>query len=408
MHRARQSACYGSGTRLNVERTYMDWNATAPLREAAREAVLSALALGGNPSSVHREGRAARAVVDAGRRSVAALVHGAPEHVVFTSGATEAANLVLTPDFRIGRSPLAVSRLYAGATEHPCIRDGGRFRADQVERIPVSNDGLVDLAALEAMLEEHDHARGLPMVAIQLANNETGAIQRIGDVAAVTKAHRGLLVVDAVQAVGRLPVAIDELGADFLILSSHKIGGPQGAGALVCAGEVMMPSPLLRGGGQERGHRSGTENLAAIAGFGAAAQEAAAEAASYAETVGGRRDAIEWAIRAEAPDVIVHCEKMPRLANTSFFTLPGLRAETAQIAFDLEGIAVSAGSACSSGKVGPSHVLQAMGFDADLGALRVSIGPATGEREAAAFLAAFSTINRRRKPAGGARSDAAA
>jgi cysteine desulfurase len=234
------------------------------------------------------------------------------------------------------------------------------------------------------------------MVALQLANNETGIIQPIAEVAALVKAHRGILVVDAVQAVGRIPLSMESLGADFLILSSHKIGGPKGAGALVSAGEIMMPSPLVTGGGQEAGYRSGTENLAAIAGFGAAAEEALEEVGSYETAVGSMRNQVEEAMRAEAPDIVIHGERVPRLANTTFFSLPGLKAETAQIAFDLEGIALSAGSACSSGKVGPSHVLGAMGFDADLGALRVSIGRTTTGEEVDRFLAAFTRINRRR------------
>lgn len=378
------------------ERVYLDWNATAPLRAKAREAVLAALDLPGNPSSVHREGRAARAVVDRAREQVANLVGAKPRQIVFTSGATEAASQVLTPDFRMGRAPLAVSRLYVGATEHPCMLGGGRFGKEQITRVPVGADGIVDMEALGGLLTGHDTASGLPMVALQLANNETGIIQPIAEVAALVKAHRGILVVDAVQAVGRIPLSMESLGADFLILSSHKIGGPKGTGALVSAGEIMMPSPLVTGGGQEAGHRSGTENLAAIAGFGAAAEEALEEVGSYETAVGSMRNQVEEAMRAEAPDIVIHGERVPRLANTTFFSLPGLKAETAQIAFDLEGLALSAGSACSSGKVGPSHVLGAMGFDADLGALRVSIGRTTTGEEVDRFLAAFTRINRRR------------
>ncbi|MGN6550891.1 MAG: cysteine desulfurase family protein [Pararhizobium sp.] len=378
------------------DRIYLDWNATAPLRPEARQAVVATLDLLGNASSVHREGRAARALVDEARAAVAALADAAPAHVVFTSGATEAASHVLTPDFRMGRSPLAVSRLYVGASEHPCVLSGGRFARDAVTPLPVVSDGLLDLSALEKALAAHDAAAGLPMVAVQLANNETGVIQPVGEIAALVKARRGILVVDAVQAAGRIPLSISALGADFLILSSHKFGGPKGASALVSAGEIMMPAPLVTGGGQEHGHRSGTENLPSIAGFGAAARAARDEAVGFAAVVGPLRDGMEAAMLAEAPDIVIHGRSAPRLANTSFFSLPGLKAETAQIAFDLEGIAVSAGSACSSGKVGPSHVLKAMGQDGSHGGIRVSLGGTTGEDDVDRFLDAFRTINRRR------------
>lgn len=382
---------------MSGERVYLDWNATAPLRPGARRALSEALDLVGNPSSVHREGRAARALVEEARERVGRLVDAKPAQVVFTSGATEAASHVLTPDFRMGRSPLVVSRLYAGATEHRAVLDGGRFAPEQVTHVPVGRNGLVDLAQLSELLSDHEQAGGLPMVAVQLVNNETGVVQPIRVISEIVKAANGLLVVDAVQAVGRMPVSITELGADFLFVSSHKIGGPKGAGALVAAGEVMMPAALVRGGGQERGHRSGTENLAAIVGFGVAAGEAAEEAASYAVRLGAVRDRLEAEMAAIADDLVVYGRDAPRVANTTFFSLPGLKAETGQIAFDLEGVALSAGSACSSGRVGPSHVLAAMGHDADHGALRVSLGPTTGEAAVGRFLAAFERIDRRRR-----------
>ncbi|MFC3072852.1 cysteine desulfurase family protein [Shinella pollutisoli] len=382
-----------------TERTYLDWNATAPLLPAAREAMVAALDLVGNPSSVHGEGRALRMLVEAARRDVAALVGAKPAHVVFTSGATEAANLVLTPDYRMGRTPLAVGRLYVSAIEHPAVREGGRFAAGSVETIPVTRDGVVDLAALETQLSAHDKAAGLPMVAVMLANNETGIVQPVRTAAEIVRRHGGLLVVDAVQAAGRMPVDIAALDADFLILSSHKIGGPKGAGALVTRGEVLMPVPLIRGGGQEKGHRSGTENPAALAGFAAAARAAAEDLTGRNAGIAALRDRIEAGMRQAASDVIVHGAAVERLCNTAFFSLPGLKSETGQIAFDLEGIALSAGSACSSGKVGESHVLTAMGFDAGLGALRVSLGAATGEAEVERFLAAFGRVVARRRRA---------
>ena len=382
-----------------TERTYLDWNATAPLLPAARQAVLAALDMTGNPSSVHGEGRALRMLVEAARRDVAALVGAAPAHVIFTSGATEAANLVLTPDYRMGRTPLAVGHLYVSEIEHPALREGGRFAREDVTTVPVTRAGIVDLAALETLLRGHDKAKGLPMVAVMLANNETGILQPVKAAAEIVHRHGGLLVVDAVQAAGRVPVDIEALEADFLILSSHKLGGPKGAGALVSRGEVLMPAPLIRGGGQEKGHRSGTENPAALAGFAAAARFAAADLAARNARIAVLRDGLEAGMRIATNDVIVHGADVERVPNTSFFSLPGLKSETGQIAFDLEGIAISAGSACSSGKVGQSHVLTAMGFDAALGGLRVSLGPGSTEADVDRFLAAFSRIVSRRRAA---------
>jgi cysteine desulfurase len=381
-------------------RRYLDWNATAPLSGPARVAMIEALELPGNASAVHAEGRTARAAVERARRQVASLVGTDPAHVTFTSGATEAANHVLTPDFRMGRAPLAVSRLYISAIEHPAVREGGRFDRSQVTEVPVSGDGTLDLAALDELLSAHDRDLGLPMVAVMLVNNETGIIQPVHEAASIAHRHGGLVVVDVVQAVGRIPVDIHPLDADFLFLSSHKIGGPKGVGALVSRGEVLMPKPLLMGGGQEKGHRSGTENFHAVVGFGAAAEAVGRDLLARNAAIGVLRDRLEQGMRRAAPDVLIHGETVARVANTSFFTLPGLKAETGQIAFDLEGIALSAGSACSSGKVGESYVLTAMGGDPTLGALRISLGPDTTEDDIAQALAAFGKIAARRKPAG--------
>lgn len=381
-------------------RTYLDWNATAPLHPAARDAFLRALDLTGNPSSVHGEGRAAKAAMENARRQVAALFHAEASHVTFTSGATEAANLALTPDFRMGRTPLAIGHLYVSAIEHPAVREGGRFPKDRVSEIPVTSDGIVDLDALSAALAAHDAGAGLPMVAIMLANNETGIVQPIKEAARIVHARGGIMVVDAVQAAARLDIDIAALDPDFLIVSSHKIGGPRGVGALVSRGEILMPKPLIHGGGQEKGHRSGTENLAAIIGFGAAAETARNDMTERRARIGALRDRLESGMRAAADDVVIHGAGIERICNTVFFTLPGLKAETGQIAFDLEGVALSAGAACSSGKVGESHVLTAMGRDPRLGALRISLGPATTEADIDHALAAFTKIAGRRKPAG--------
>ncbi len=375
-------------------RTYLDWNATAPIGPAARAAVIAALDAG-NPSSVHADGRAARALVDTARREVAALCHAKAEHVVFTSGASEAAATLLSPDWQLGRAALRFSRLYVTATDHPCVLSGGRFEKRAVTRLGVDSDGVLDLAALRAVLAAHDKDSGLPLVATHLANNETGVIQPVADMAAIVHDAGGRLIVDAVQAPGRISCDISTLDADFLILSAHKMGGPKGAGAFVGASDLLMPVPLIAGGGQEKGHRSGTENVAAIAGFGAAAKVALADLDRVGE-MRALRDRFEVEIRRIAPDATIYGHKVERLANTVYFALPGLKAETAQIAFDLTGVSVSAGSACSSGKVGRSAVLEAMGANADLGAIRVSIGPATGEDELSEFAAALEKIAARR------------
>lgn len=379
------------------QRTYLDWNATAPLLDEAREAMIAALDLPGNASSVHVEGRAARAVIDRARDQVAKLAGAQSAHATFCSGATEAANLVLTPDYRMGRTPLKISKAYVSAIEHPAVREGGRFAKDDVVEIPVTSAGVIDIAALGNLLVAHDMAQGLPLVAVMLANNETGILQPVKEVAGLVKAKGGVFVCDAVQAAGRVPLAIEEIGADFLIVSAHKIGGPKGAGALISRGEILMPVPLIRGGGHEKGHRAGTENIAAIAGFGAAAAFSATGLEERMKDIQLKRNRFEAGLSAHCENVIIHGLNGPRVGNTSFFSVPGLKSETGQIAFDLEGVAVSSGSACSSGKVGESHVLNAMGFDAKLGALRVSLGYGTSEDDIDRAISAFERIFSRLK-----------
>jgi cysteine desulfurase len=249
---------------MAAERAYLDYNASAPLLDAARDAMVAALDVAANPSSVHAEGRVARRLIENARRDVAALVNAKPEHVVFTSGATEAASTLLTPDWQMGRGAVRMSHLYVCAADHPCLLNGGRFAAGNISRIGVKTDGIVDLDQLAAALAAHDKASGLPLVAIHAANNETGVIQPIEKVAEIVKAAGGILILDAVQAVGRVPLDMSKPCADYLILSSHKIGGPKGVGALVAAADLMMPRPLVSGGGQEKGHRGGTENLPAL------------------------------------------------------------------------------------------------------------------------------------------------
>ncbi|MDX8460326.1 cysteine desulfurase family protein [Mesorhizobium humile] len=379
---------------MAATRAYLDYNASAPLIAEARAAMVAALDAA-NPSSVHTEGRASRRLVEDARRDVARLVNAKPEHVVFTSGATEAASTLLGPDWQMGRGSIRMSHLYVSATDHPCILNGGRFAPAQVTKIGVDRNGIADLDALSAALAAHDKTAGLPLVAIHAANNETGVVQPVGRIGEIVKAAGGVLVVDAVQAAGRIPLDMSVPYADYLILSSHKIGGPKGVGAIVAASDLMMPRPLVNGGGQEKGHRAGTENVAGIAGFGAAARAALA-GLDDVDAVSRRRDGIEAIVTELAPDAEIFGNGALRLANTTFFAIPGVKAETAQIAFDLAGVALSAGSACSSGKVGPSHVLKAMGHGESLGALRVSIGRATGAEDIEAFRAALAGIVARR------------
>jgi cysteine desulfurase len=375
-------------------RAYLDYNASAPLLPEARTAMLAALDASANPSSVHGEGRNARRVVEDARREIARLVNTKPDQVVFTSGATEAASTLLTLEWRMGRGDIRMSKLYVSAADHPCLLNGGRFPADRVVRIDVDRNGVCDLAGLASALAAHDRSEGLPLVAIHLANNETGVIQPAREIGKVVKDAGGVLVLDAVQAVGRIPLDLSDGLADYIIISSHKIGGPMGVGAFVAHTDLMMPKPLVTGGGQEKGHRAGTENLAGIAGFGAAAKVALASL-SHTSEIAAMRDRIEETILTLAPDAEIFGRGAERLANTTFSAIPGMKAETAQIGFDLAGVALSAGSACSSGKVGPSHVLKAMGFDND-GALRVSIGRGTTTKDIDLFATALSQMLARR------------
>ncbi len=377
------------------QRVYLDHNAGAPLLPEARAAMLAAMDAAGNASSVHGEGRAARRLVESARREVAALAGAQPQHVVFTSGATEAANTLLAPRWTMGRAPLAFGAVYVNAADHPATLAGGRFDPADVHVFGVDGAGIARLDELERMLAAHDRGRGLPLVAIHAANNETGVIQPVAEIGRIVHAAGGVLAVDAAQAAGRIPLDISDGTADFLILSGHKLGGPQGVGAIVGRADLMMPAPLVRGGGHERGFRAGTENVAAMAGFGAAARVALAsmgEIGGEMERVRALRDALEAQVLALAPGSSVIGAGAPRLANTSSFALPGIKAETALIAFDMDGIAVSAGSACSSGKVGPSHVLKAMGIGGGEGAIRVSLGRATGEAEIGRFIESLSRL----------------
>ncbi len=353
-----------------AERIYLDWNATAPLRPEARAVMTAVQEFSGNASSVHAEGRAARHAIEEARAKVAALVGAEAKGVTFTASATEANMLALTPAIETGGRRSHCDALFVSSIEHPSVRSGGRFAS--MEELPVTAQGIVDVAQLERRIARAER----PLVSVMHANNETGVIQPVAAIAKIVHAASGVLHVDAVQGAGRIDCEIETLSADLMSVSAHKLGGPQGAGALVRRGDIHIAEPLIKGGGQERGQRAGTENVAAIAGFGAAA--AAAASARQADTIrmAQLRDRLETGLKAATPGAVIFGVDALRLPNTTLFAVPGMKAETLVIAFDLNGIAVSSGSACSSGKVAASHVLAAMGVDSALarGAVRLSLG----------------------------------
>jgi cysteine desulfurase len=370
---------------------YLDHNASTPVRPEAAEAVASALASTGNPSSVHRHGRMARRLVEDARERVAALVGAKVAEVVFTSGGTEANALAVRG---AGRARVLVS-----AIEHVSVLDA----LETAEQIPVDANGVVDLDTLEAMLAADDVPA---LVSVMLANNETGVVQPVAAVAALARRYGALVHCDAVQAPGRIAVDMKELGVHLMSLSAHKIGGPAGTGALVVADEVPLAA-MVRGGGQERGRRAGTENVPGIAGFAAAA--VAAAAVDDAERMARLRDRLERGVRELVPATRIFGVDAPRLPNTSCFSMPGVASETQVMALDLGGVAVSAGSACSSGKVAPSHVLRAMKVEDERAAcaIRVSFGWTNVDQDVDRFLEVWGSLYARLGSAAHARASAA-
>jgi cysteine desulfurase len=365
---------------LTRRETYLDWNATAPLRPAAQAAMTAALAECGNPSSVHRQGRAARQRVERAREAVAALIGAPSDGIVFISGGTEANHLALCGSFR--------ERVLVSAVEHGSVLQA----VPGAESIAVDPSGIVDPACLKRQLAADPRPA---IVSVMLANNETGVIQPVAELARVAHAQGALFHCDAVQAAGKLALDAAELGVDLISLSAHKLGGPPGIGALAIIGDAE-PRPQLRGGGQERGRRAGSENLPGIAGFAAAANAAAAALAEW-RRVRQLRDGLEAAALAAVPAAIVVGAGVVRLPNTVALALPGVAAETQVIALDLDGVMVSAGAACSSGKVGPSHVLAAMGMPPEItgSTIRVSLGWTTTEDDISHFLNAWTALARR-------------
>lgn len=373
---------------------YLDHNATAPLRPEARAAVLAALEAGGNPSSVHKAGRSARATIENARAAIAKLAGAKPDEAIFTSGGTEAIALALSGAVMGAMEEGArITRLFVSAIEHDAVRANAAAVAERVaglrvETVPVTRDGTIDLDALRTGLRE---GKGRALVAIMAVNNETGAIQPVEQAAALAREAGGLVLVDAVQAAGKVEIARFSSHVDYMALSAHKLGGPAGAGALIVKeGAPLVPQTL--GGGQEKRRRAGTENISGIAGFGAAA--AAVNVGDEAVRIASLRDSFERELKRAFPDITIFGERAPRLANTSNFAWPPMAAETAVMALDMEGVMVSSGAACSSGKVARSHVLEAMGVKEELArkALRVSFGWNSAAGDEIAAIAALEKL----------------
>ena len=355
---------------MTAHMIYADHNATTPIRPQAREAMLAALALGANPSSVHGAGRAARQILETARRQIAMAIGAVAQDVVFTSGGTEANALALQGAVR--QLDGNVTLLMTGL-EHSAVRDNAMALGVPVRILPVTSAGVIDLDGLADALADLKASDGRPLLALMLANNETGVIQPVAEAASLVRKAGGLTHCDAVQGLGKMRVNAMLLGVDYMALSAHKCGGAAGTGALWAARGAPL-KPQLLGGGQERSLRSGTENLTGIAAFGAAVEAAIADMAAMAG-LAAHRDAMEARLKADA-GITVFGETASRLPNTSCFALGGFRSETQVMAMDLEGICISAGAACSSGKVKASGVLEAMDVSSVLtsSAIRTSFG----------------------------------
>lgn len=370
--------------------TYLDYNATAPVRPEVIEAVDEAMATIGNPSSVHCHGRLARSLVERARESVAVLAGAHAQDVIFTSGGTEANNMALE-GLLVGTG---ANRLLVSAVEHESVLDyahGGTVSRDVV---PVTNEGVIDLVALENMLDMYRDER--IVISIMFANNETGVLQPVAQVVELAREYSALVHCDAIQAVGKVKVEFVALGIHALSISAHKFGGPQGVGALVVRADVPIAKTSF-GGGQELGRRAGTENVPGISGLGRAAELALGDT-DHMRRVGQWRDNMELALLDVEPDTIIFGRVHPRLPTTSCMAVTGWLAEKQVIALDLAGVSVSAGSACSAGKVQPSHVLRAMGASPDeaSSAVRVSFGWASRETDADRFIDVWSSLYHRR------------
>lgn len=376
---------------------YIDHNATSPLRPESLNAITQALAIGGNPASVHGAGRAARAVMEDARDKVAALVGAKSEQVVFTSGATESCGLALfgAAEGSLEGETSRITRVFVSAVEHKAVLKGAERLAERMPWIhltilPVTVDGVLDLEALRVALRE---GKGRALVAVMAANNEIGVIQPIAEISKLVREAGALLLVDAVPAAGKID--LDFSLCDYMVLSAHKMGGPLGSGALVIADGAPL-APQLVGGGHQRGLRAGSENLSGIAGFGAAAQSLR-DAQGERERIKHLRDHFEAALKAAIPETVIFGQKAPRLCSTSGFAIPGLNAPTALMGMDLDGVMMSSGSTCSSGKVAVSPVLAAMGVEEAVAncALRASFGWSSTMNDVNAAVASLVKLRER-------------
>lgn len=373
---------------MSKQRAYLDCNATAPLRPEARAAALSALDLGGNASAVYGEGRKARALIEEARQAVANLVNAKSEEVIFTSGGSENAATCLMPGFK-GVHAAPAERLIVTSIEHSAVLKGGGFDSEAIQLCPVTPSGIIDLAALKKCIVG---GQGTALIAVMLANNETGIVQPVADVAALARHYGAALICDSVQAVGKIEVDIAALGADAIMISGHKLGAPQGSGAIVLAEGAKLAQPLIKGGAQENRLRAGTENVSGIVGLGAACRTIVQNGAAERARILALRQRLEAALTHFPVTVDVLGADMSRLPNTSLILADGIIGETAVIALDLAGVSVATGSACASGKVSQSHVLAALGIAPERAryALRISLGWSTSEAEIDHFLAAFA------------------
>ena len=380
-----------------TDRVYLDWNATAPLRPQARAAMAMAMDLVGNPSSVHGEGRAARRLIEDAREKVAAAVGAQPRNVIFTSGGSEANALALSRNLELDGKGSCDTAIVSNI-EHASVLHGGDLQGLSGSQFCAGRDGVASLSHLKERIREGlRDGKHTPLVALMAANNETGVIQPVSEAADIAHSSGGLMHVDAVQALGKMPLDIKLLGTDLLAISAHKVGGPMGVGALILASDRLHFRNGSRfGGGQERNRRGGTENVVGIAGFGAAAVEACGgDIEGEGQRLARLRQRLEHGLRETWPTTIIFGEEAPRVPNTVQFAVDGLKAQTALIALDLEGVAVSSGSACSSGKVSFSTVVSAMGYDARIaeGAIRISFGWTTTEAEIDSFLKAWRKVS---------------
>ncbi|MCP4933970.1 MAG: cysteine desulfurase [bacterium] len=393
-----------------IDRVYLDHNATSPLRQRVRDAMVEAMDIAGNASSVHAEGRKAHALIERSREKIAALMGADADDVLFTSGGTEANITALSPGL-VAKTPEDRARAlcFVSEVEHPSVRKGGRFDPLQVRTIPVTLSGIVDQDAFIKILDAHEltplageKSKHPFIVSVMLANNETGVIQPVTEIAGIVLERGGLMHCDAVQALGRMPFDLASIGVDLVTIAAHKIGGPKGVGALVGpAIDNVLNDPLMIGGGQELRRRAGTEDIVSIAGFAIAAEVSCEELADR-EMVRFLRDRSERRLHNEHPDLIFFGKDTDRLDNTTFMAIPGILSQDMVIALDLDGIAISAGSACSSGKVKQSSGLEAMGVSADIArcAFRVSFGPRNWLSDVDRLVASIAKAVKQHKKAG--------